>query len=182
MNPISLWKRMDWLKRQGLTEHEIAVRCKVRQWTVSRILKLGGLHESLRTLVEVFELAGNVTLSALLELASWPSEDQRLALPDVWRLFKKRRSVRRRDVAMVMARRSRNLDRAPFPTGSCAACAKRSGTQADLFGNVGPDDLGRCRDAACFARKANAVAARRARWTGRTSGNNAQGKNRKGRT
>ena len=165
MNPIGVWRRMDGLKRQGLTEHEIAARCNVRQWTVSRALKLGGLHESIRAVVEKFGTVCNVTLSALLELAGWPTEDQRLALPDIMRLLRNRKSVRRRDVAMVMAMRSRNLDRAPFPTGGCAACAKRSGTQADLFGIVGQGNLGRCRDAACFARKANAAAARRSRWT-----------------
>ena len=171
MNAIGLYRRMARLRRGGLSEMEIAVRCRVRNWTVSRILGLRTMEDSV---MRLFAGCGMVTMAALMEIASWPVEVQRAALGDFVRLVNRSgaRMVSRPDVARVLIRHGRDLDRAPFPTSSCRACAKRTGAQADFFGDVDPGRLGRCLDAACFARCMNAVAARRARWRKKESTGN----------
>ena len=161
MNAIALYRRMERMRRKGLSETEIGVCCGVRQWTVSRVLRLGGLAPMVARLFA----KRMASLSALVEIASWPADIQRASLPDLVRLVDSDRvEIKRADVAAVMARRGRDLDRAPFPTSSCRSCAKRTGAQADFFGGVEAGRLGRCMDAACFSRCWNAVAARRARW------------------
>lgn len=163
MNAIALYRRMERLRGKGLSETEIGVCCGVRQWTVSRVLRLGGLAPMVARLFA----KRMASLSALVEIASWPADIQRAALPDLVRLVDSDLvEIRRADVAGVMARRGRDLDRAPFPTAACRSCAKRTGAQADFFGGVEAGRLGRCADAACFARCMNAVSARRARWAG----------------
>jgi len=162
VNAIAEYRRAAGLRKEGLSEERIGVRMGVRQWTVSRLLALRDLDEDV---ARIFEGEDVASLSALAEIARWPAEDQGAAIGELRRMKeKKARTVRRRDVVQVMVRRTRNLDRAPFPTAACRKCAKRTGAQADFFGGVAPDALGRCRDAACFARCMNAVAARRARW------------------
>lgn len=163
MNEIGIYRLVAHLKAEGLSELEIGIRFGVRQWTVSRMLKLRGLTDPVMTL---FENHGMTSFAALLEVADWPAEVQRQALPDLERLVRRStgRSIRRLAVATIMMRHGRDLDRDPFPTATCRACAKRTGAQADFFGGVAAGKLGRCRDAACFARCLNAVAARRARW------------------
>ena len=163
MDAIKLYKRMERLKRRGLSEGAIGVRCRVRQWTVSRVLSLRTLDS---TVADLFAGRGMITLAALREIARHPADVQRAALGELSRLVFRRdpREIQRPDVAIVMARHGRNLDRAPFPTTSCRACLRRTGVQADFFGDIAPGELDRCLDAACFARCVNAVAARRARW------------------
>ncbi len=168
MNTVGQYKRMARMRREGLSETEIGVRCHVRQWTVSRILALRTME---RTVRELFDRGERATLAALTEIAGWPEDVQRAALPDLVRMVERRgaRLLRRPEVAAVMARHGRDLDRAPFPTVACRACAKRTGAQMDFFGDVDPGKLGRCTDAACFARCMNAVKARGARWRGKGS-------------
>ncbi len=163
MTPIQLYQAADKLRNKGLSEREIGIRLDVRQWTISRVLKLSAIHPLAMIL---FERHGMATLSALLEVASNPAPVQFSSLAAFEQLVGRRRgqSIRRRDVAMILAWRSRNLDRAPFPTTACRSCMKRTGVQADFFGDVKPGALGICKDAACFARCMNAVIARRARW------------------
>ena len=166
MKAIALYRRMERMRRKGLSETEIGVCCGVRQWTVSRVLRLGGLAPMVARLFA----RRMASLSALVEIASWPADIQRAALPDLVRLVDSDLvEIRRADVAGVMARRGRDLDRAPFPTAACRSCAKRTGAQADFFGGVEAGRLGRCMDGACFSRCWNAVAARRARWAGKRS-------------
>ena len=160
---------MDRLRKAGLSETEIGIRLRCRQWTVSRILGLRSLDGAAMRLFADCEL---VTLAAMLEVASWPADVQRSALGELVRLADRAQVVRRPDVAAIMARRGRDLDRAPFPTKACVACDRRTGAQMDFFGGVKPGLLGRCKDAACFARCMNAVAARRARWAGKKSSGN----------
>ena len=161
MYVIALYRQMAQLRARGLSETEIAVWCRVRQWTVSRVLALRTMDA---TVMRLFEEYGTATLAALAEVASWPKDVQRAALGDLARLVcRMGRTVERPDVAPVMARHARDLDRAPFPTTNCRACLRRTGAQMDFFGGV-PEGLGRCLDAACFARNVNAVAMRRARW------------------
>jgi len=177
MNAIRLYRKMARLRREGLSEMEIAVRCRVRNWTVSRVLSLRTMED---VVMRLFDGCGMATLAALMEIARWPADVQRAALGDFMRLVNRRgaRMVSRPDVAGVLARRGRDLDRAPFPTASCGKCAKRTGAQMDFFGGVERGRLGRCLDAACFARCMNAVAARRARWAGKNdlAGNSARDK------
>lgn len=178
MNEIALYRKAAKLRDKGFSEREIGIRLGIRQWTVSRILKLQSMNSSAMIL---FERHGMATLSALLEVASNPEPVQFSALAAFEQLVSRRRgqSIRRRDVAMILARRSRNLDRAPFPTTACRLCMKRTGVQADFFGDVKPGALGICKDAACFSRCVNAVAARRARWASKTFRANRPGCNRK---
>lgn len=160
---IGLYRRAARLRREGLSETEIGVRCHVRQWTVSRVLALRTMDDSV---MRLFAERKMVTLAALLEIASWPEDVQRAALGELVRLVNRPEClvVSRPDVARIMHLRGRDLDRAPFPTTACRACARRTGAQMDFFGDVDPGKLGRCTDAACFARCMNAVFARRARW------------------
>ena len=176
MNGIGLYTAAKALRMGGLSESEIGVRLKVRRWTVSRMLKLAGL--SFETL-EIFRDC-NISSSALREIASWPHRTQLAVIEDFIRLVNRagNRTIRRRDVLDILIRKSRDLDRAPFPTSACRACEKRTGAQADFFGDVKPGSLGCCKDNACFARCWNAVAARRARWSSRIY---AGTKNRKGK-
>ena len=178
MNTVGQYKRMARMWGEGLSETEIGVRCRVRQWTVSRILALRTMDE---TLMRLFDRGDRATLSALVEIASWPEDVQRAALSEIVRMVERRgvRLLRRPEVAAVMARHGRDLDRAPFPTGSCRACAKRTGAQMDFFGDVDPGKLGRCTDAACFARCMNAVKARGARWQKRSAGDVARARKEK---
>lgn len=166
MNALKLYRRIVRLKKSGLSQSEIGAVCGIRQWTVSRLLRLERLTPAFRA-----TLAGSgvATLAALAEIASWPQRVQRSALPGILKIIAVRggRAIRRSDVAPVMARHGRDLDRAPFPTTACRACVKRTGAQQDFFGDVAPGELGRCNDAACFSRCVNAVAARRARWAGK---------------
>ena len=168
MNEIGIYRKMASLKAEGLSELEIGIRLGVRQWTVSRFLKLRDLIDPVMTL---FEQHDGTTFAALLEIADWPAEVQRQALPGLERLVRRSagQSIRRSEVATIMMRHGRDLDRGPFPTSVCQACAKRTGAQADFFGLVATGQLGRCQDAACFARCLNAVAARRARWVGKNN-------------
>lgn len=165
VNAIALYRRMARMWKAGLSETEIGVRCHVRQWTVSRVLELRTMDDSVMRLFAGREI---VTLAALREVASWPEDVQRAALGELVRLVDRNEAlpVSRPDVLPIMHRHGRDLDRAPFPTAACRACAKRSGAQMDFFGDVEPGVLGRCADAACFARCMNAVSARRARWAG----------------
>lgn len=168
MNEIGMYRLLARLKDRGLSELEIGIRFGLRQWTVSRMLQLRNLTDPVMAL---FDGHGLATLSALSEIADWPADVQRQALPDLERLVRRSagRTIRRLAVATIMMRHGRDLDRAPFPTSSCRACAKRTGAQADFFGGVAAGKLGRCQDAACFARCLNAVAARRARWQAKTT-------------
>lgn len=164
MNAVAQYRRAARMAGRGLSEERIGIKMKIRQWTVSRLLALRTLDADV---AEMFEGDGRITHAALREIAGWPAKVQGAALPDLrglaFRLFG--RTVTSRDVAPIMMRHGRDLDRNPFPTSSCRACLKRTGAQADLFGGV-PEGLGRCLDAACFARCLNAVSARHARWAG----------------
>lgn len=163
---LKLYRRIVKLQKAGLSQSEIGAVCGIQQWTVSRILRIGGMVPAFRS---VLGGSGVATLAALVEIASWPQSIQRAALPGILKIVATRggRTIRRSDVAPVMARHGRDLDRAPFPTTACRACVKRTGAQQDFFGYVAPGELGRCNDAACFARNTNAVAARRARLAGK---------------
>lgn len=163
---LKLYRRIIKLQKAGLSQSEIGAVCGIRQWTVSRLLRLEELTPAFRS---VLGGSGVATLAALVEIASWPQSIQRAALPGILKIVATRggRTIRRTDVAPVMARHGRDLDRAPFPTATCQACIKRTGAQQDFFGDVAPGSLGRCKDAACFSRCVNAVAARRARWAGK---------------
>lgn len=163
MDAVAQFRRAARLAGRGLSEERIGIRLGIRQWTVSRLLALRTLDADV---AEVFAGDGRITHAALREIAGWPAKVQGAALPELRKLsLLLYRTVTRRDVAPVMALHGRDLDRNPFPTSSCRACLKRTGAQADLFGGV-PEGLGRCLDAACFARCLNAVSARRARWAG----------------
>ena len=164
MDAIRQYRRAARLAGQGLSEERIGVRMGIRQWSVSRLLALRTLDVDV---AEVFAGDGRITRAALREIAGWPAKVQGAALPELRGLAYRivGRTVTRRDVAPIMVRHGRDLDRNPFPTTSCRACLKRTGAQADLFLGV-PEGLGRCLDAACFARCMNAVSARRARWAG----------------
>lgn len=163
MDAVAQFRCAARLAGRGLSEERIGIRLGIRQWTVSRLLALRTLDADV---AEVFAGDGRITHAALREIAGWPAKVQGAALPELRKLSVLLcRTVTRRDVAPVMARHGRDLDRNPFPTTSCRACLKRTGAQADLFGGV-PEGLGRCLDAACFARCLNAVSARRARWAG----------------
>lgn len=164
MDAIRQYRRAARLAGRGLSEERIGVRMGIRQWTVSRLLALRTLDADV---AEVFAGDGRITHAALREIAGWPAKVQGAALPELRKvsLLIFGRPVMRSDVAPIMVRHGRDLDRNPFPTTSCRACLNRTGAQADLFGGV-PEGLGRCLDAACFARNLNAVSARRARWAG----------------
>ncbi len=164
MDAIRQYRRAARLAGRGLSEERIGVRMGIRQWTVSRLLALRTLDDDV---ARIFAGDGRITHAALREVASYPADVQSSALRDLWRLALSLagRTVTRRDVAPVMALHGRDLDRDPFPTTSCRACLNRTGAQADLFGGV-PEGLGRCLDAACFARCLNAVSARQKRWAG----------------
>ncbi len=175
MNGIWLYGKAKALRAAGLSESEIGVRLNVRRWTISRILALDGLTFSTK---RIFEDC-HITDAALFEIARWPDIDQSAAIEDFIRLAKRagNRLIHRKDVAAILIRKSRDLDRAPFPTAACRACAKRTGAQADFFGDVKEGALGSCKDKACFARCWNAVSARRARWSsGKKAGTNKKGK------
>ncbi len=165
MDAIAQFRRAARLARRGLSEERIGIRLGIRQWTVSRLLSLRTLDADV---AEMFAGDGRITHAALREIAGWPAKVQGAALRELRKisLLVYGRPITRRDVAPVMARHGRDLDRGPFPTTSCRACLKRTGAQADLFGGVEAGALGRCLDAACFARCLNAVSARRARWAG----------------
>lgn len=178
---LRLYRRLAKLRKSGLSEAEIGAACGIRQWTVSRVLRLDGLTPALRG---VLGGSGVASLSALAEIASWPERVQRAATDGIVLLVAKRggRTIRRCDVAPVMARHGRDLDRAPFPTSACRPCTKRTGAQPDFFGDVAADSLGRCNDARCFARCMNAVAARRARWSRlKISGGNEAARGKRGK-
>lgn len=164
MDAVAQFRRAERLAGRGLSEERIGIRLGIRQWSVSRLLALRALDADV---AEMFEGDGRITLAALREIASWPAKVQGAALQELrgsaFRIVG--RPVTTRDVAPIMARHGRDLDRNPFPTTNCRSCLKRTGAQADLFGGV-PEGLGRCLDAACFARCLNAVSARRARWAG----------------
>ena len=148
------------MAERGLSEERIGIRLGIRQWGVSRLLALRTLDEDV---ARVFEGEGRISHAALREIAGWPSNVQGAALPELRKLaVLAGRRVTTRDVMPILARHGRDLDRAPFPTAACRACAKRTGAQADFFGEVADGRLGRCLDAACFARCMNAVSARRA--------------------
>ena len=164
MDAIAQFRRAERMARRGLSEERIGIRLGIRRWSVSRLLALRTLDVDV---LELFEGDGRITHAALREIAGWPAKVQNAALPELRKLalLLVGRTVTRLDVAPVMARHGRDLDRGPFPTTSCRACLKRTGAQADLFGDV-PMGLGRCLDAACFARCLNAVSARQKRWAG----------------
>lgn len=167
MNVIQTFRECLELQRGGLSEERIGVRLGLGQWTVSRLLGLRTLESDVS---KVFENTGcNVSLSALLEIASYPADIQLTSIADLRKLAEAG-AVKSDQVVAVLALRGRDLDRAPFPTTSCKRCYRRTGAQQDLFGEVDLNRLGRCLDAGCFARCMNAVAARRARWPKKKEG------------
>lgn len=160
MDPVARYREAARLAESGLTEERIGVRMGLHRLAVCRLLALRTLDPDL---LAVFAEA-RASLAALREIAGYSPAAQNAALGELRRMAAmSRRRITRRDVAPVMARHARDLDRAPFPTTNCRACLRRTGAQMDFFGGV-PEGLGRCLDAACFARNVNAVAMRRARW------------------
>ena len=167
-NPMRQYRVMARLRGQGLTEVEIGAIMGVGQWMVSRTLALDGLTDGMAAMLDGRR---RVAFSAMAEIASYPADVQRAAIGELAKMMDAAaadgKGVYRPDVIRILAKYALDLDRAPFPTASCRPCVKRTGAQADLFGDVAPGSLGRCRDRACFVRCLNAVAARRARWAGK---------------
>lgn len=161
MNVVRMYRRAAKLQAAGLSEEETGIAMKRRQWTISRLLSLRGL---IPAMADMLDGDNRVTLRAAMEIAKHSADDQRSVLPELRALVERGMVLTRADVVPALALRSRDLDRAPFPTTSCRPCLKRTGVQADFFGMVAPGTLGRCRDSACYARNLNAVKARRARW------------------
>jgi len=135
---------------------------------VRRRLLLGDLIEDLRVLLD----EERIGIGSAEMLASLPAEMQgelRAELrPDATHWNGTVKTWTRRDVAVLIARASRELARAPWALDdealgphACTVCPHRSSCQPSLLGDLPEGD--RCLDAECWAQKTEAwVAAARA--------------------
>lgn len=133
----------------GYDQKEIAAHFGVSEATICRRAKLIGLLPEIR---EIVERSGNFATHCLEQIALYPVEIQRECLADVSRNSKRTGStVHWDDLRYCFNREAMDLNEAKFDTKPCMKCAKRTGSQPDLWGDLEADDkLGRCLDGKCF--------------------------------
>ena len=103
------------------------------------------------SLADAWKSRTDLDVTVLERIAAYPVDVQDRVAKHIWSGAKTWR-----EMATSFDLESRDLDTAKFCTGDCAACLKRTGVEADLFG-VADGKLGRCLDKACFD-------ARRYKW------------------
>lgn len=103
------------------------------------------------SLADAWKSRTDLDVTVLERIATYPVDVQERVAKHLWSGAKTWR-----EMATSFDLESRDLDTAKFCTGDCAACLKRTGVEADLFG-VADGSLGRCLDKACFD-------ARRDKW------------------
>lgn len=108
-----------------------------------------------------------LTAGAALALTRVDAKAQAKALKEVQK-WGRGRILSSSDINQVLRQHQQSLTGAPFDVavvdllpnvGACASCPKRSGAQADLFGQLDDDgpDPNTCFDVACFRRKIEAT-------------------------
>ena len=133
----------------GYDQKEIAAHFGVSEAMICRRAKLIGLLPEIR---EIAEKSGNFATHCLEQIALYPVEIQRECLADVSRNSKRTGStVHWDDLRYCFNREAMDLNEAKFDTKPCMKCAKRTGSQPDLWGDLEDGDkLGRCLDGKCF--------------------------------
>lgn len=133
----------------GYDQKEIAAHFGVSEAMICRRAKLIGLLPEIR---EIAEKSGNFATHCLEQIALYPVEIQRECLADVSRNSKRTGStVHWDDLRYCFNREAMDLNEAKFNTKPCMKCAKRTGSQPDLWGDLeAGDKLGRCLDGKCF--------------------------------
>lgn len=151
-DPILAAKVIGELLSDGEKPEQIASKLgKTTPW-VRRRAKLCALAP------EVAEkIVGKVTMDALEKIAVMPPKAQLNLVTAVENRVKYANGalVRAADIRWDIQREQADLDEAPFCTGDCRACEKRTGAQPDLWGEA-DGELGYCNDSACFREKVNA--------------------------
>lgn len=151
--------------RHGYSAESIADRIGRSKGYVYQRLKLVELCEKGR---ESF-LAGNLPAASALLVARLPAPDQPAALKAMQDWHGEPLSARqaaeemRRRFYLPLAEAGFDVADAELvpAAGSCTACPKRTGKQAELFGNAEQLDQDLCTDRACLAKKRDADWARR---------------------
>lgn len=129
----------------GMTAHQVAAQVGRPESWVNRRKKLLALDEAWK------ERADGMTADALERIAEYPADVQRKVAKKITYPVKAWS-----DVASCFRQEDRDLDRAKFDTSECRACMQRTGQNADLFGDVEEDGLGKCLCAKCFDRRRKA--------------------------
>lgn len=103
------------------------------------------------------KIVGRVTLDALEKIAVMPPKAQSNLVKAVDRRvgYANGNLITASDLRYDIQREQADLDEAPFCTGDCHACEKRTGAQPDLWGEA-DGELGYCNDSACYRAKMTA--------------------------
>lgn len=98
-------------------------------------------------------LCGKMTAAALDMIATLPKEAQAEVVAECAHILEWQDEVSTSWVRNTVLREAKDLDRARFDCAACARCAKRTGAEPDLWGDVADGKLGKCKDAGCYNRK-----------------------------
>ena len=151
-DPLLAAKVIGELLADGEKPEQIASKLgKTTPW-VRRRAKLCALAP------EVSEkIVGKVTMDALEKIAVMPPKAQSNLVKAVDRRvgYANGNLITASDLRYDIQREQADLDEAPFCTGDCRACEKRTGAQPDLWGET-DGKLGHCNDCACFREKVKA--------------------------
>lgn len=151
-DPLLAAKVIGELLDAGEKPEQIASKLgKTTQW-VRRRAKLCALAPDVAE-----KIVGKVTLDALEKIAVMPPKAQSNLVKAVDRRvgYANGNLITASDLRYDIQREQADLDEAPFCTGDCLACEKRTGAQPDLWGET-DGKLGHCNDCACFREKVNA--------------------------
>jgi ParB/RepB/Spo0J family partition protein len=165
LHPLAEAEGYDKLQGYGHSAEEIADKIGKSKNYVYQRLKLCSLAKASRTAF----YDGKLTASTALLLARIPTEDNQIkALKEITTPRYGGELMSFRDAAAhIRDNYMTNLSDAGFPTedvtlvavaGPCGACPKRTGNQAELFGDVKSGNV--CTDPTCFKAKREANAAR----------------------
>ena len=142
------------IERYGYSQSEVAAHFGVSEATVCRRMKLAYLSPEIR---EIAEANGSISADALERIALYPPETQAKCADTLLgvakRCAKNGETVKWHSIAWDFDSKSKSLDDARFDVSPCAKCPKRTGAEADLWGDVKEGSLGRCLDGDCFDRR-----------------------------
>lgn len=145
----------------GYSQKEIAAHFGTSEAKICRRAKLLTLSPSVRAVQAEF---GNISTDALERIALYPESIQEACAGAIRRVAKRdgESSVKWSAIKYNFDYETKDLANAKFSTDGCVGCAKRTGAQADLFGeNVADGQLGQCLDGACYKCKVSAYNAMR---------------------
>jgi ParB/RepB/Spo0J family partition protein len=150
----------DLMKRENLTQEDLATQLGVDRRTVGRWLMLLGLPQAARDAVA----RGDLPPRAAYEIARVPSEAMRAELAALVLAPGEGGELMayRKIAALVASKYCRTLKKAPFdlsdatlPGGACDACQWKAGNNPALFGDVSNGET--CMHLECFTAKLAAL-------------------------